>query len=78
MESGQAEVAEVAEVLAGCRLAQLPTLLAENELARGDIVDLLPAQAATGLPISILRPRIKQLLPKVSLLVETLGVALDD
>ena len=68
--------AEVAAVVAGCGIAQLPTWLAQRELESGEIVEVLPGLATTGLPLTLLWPRSKQSLPKVSALIDRLAETL--
>lgn len=65
--------AEVAAVLAGCGIAQLPTWLAEKELERGLIVEVLSEFSTAGLPLNLVWLKKKQLLPKVGLLIDLLG-----
>lgn len=68
---GNAE-GEVAAVIAGCGIAQLPTWLVEKELESGVLVQVLPESSTTGLPISILWRKNKELLPKMALLINAL------
>jgi DNA-binding transcriptional LysR family regulator len=76
MALGNAEAVAAAAV-AGCGIAQLPTWLVERHLQSGEIVELLPRHSTLGLPFSLLWPKSKQRLPKVSLLIELLSNALN-
>ncbi len=64
--------AQVAAVVAGLGVAQMATWLLEKELASGALVPILPELAVEGLPLFIVWPRRKQLLPKVDALLATL------
>jgi len=75
--AGNAE-AQVALVLAGLGIAQLPTWLIERQLADGSLVDVLPHESTPGLPVHVVWPRAKQDLPRVHQLVTTLCQALGD
>lgn len=70
--------AQVDAVLAGCGIAQLATWLVEHHLAAGRLVQFLPEAATDGLPLHLIWPRSRQLLPKVDALlnhlVSTLGI----
>jgi DNA-binding transcriptional LysR family regulator len=57
--------AQVQAVKTGYGIAQLATWLIKDELERGDLVEVLPALATDGLPLSLVWPRSRQLLPKV-------------
>lgn len=61
---GSAE-AQVQAVSSGLGLAQLATWLIRDELARGDLVEILPEMAVDGLPLYLVWPRSRQLSPKV-------------
>jgi DNA-binding transcriptional LysR family regulator len=69
--------AQVEAVLAGCGLAQLATWLVDEHLASGRLVQLLPDAATDGLPLHLVWPRSRQLLPKVDGLLSYLGSALE-
>jgi len=68
---GSAE-AQVETVKAGFGIAQLATWLIKDELARGELVEILPDLATVGLPLHLVWPRRKQLTPKVDALLELL------
>ena len=68
---GSAE-AQVETVKAGFGIAQLATWLIKDELASGELVEILPDLATVGLPLHLVWPRRKQLTPKVDALLETL------
>ena len=75
---GSAE-AQVGAVKAGFGIAQLATWLIEDELARGDLVEILPGLATVGLPLHLAWPRSRQLSPKVNALLDALteGLRID-
>ena len=50
----------------------MPIWLVHQQLARGELVILLPHQQPDGLPLSLVWPRRKQLLPKVDALLSAL------
>ncbi|QDY43836.1 LysR family transcriptional regulator [Candidatus Pantoea soli] len=64
--------AQVQAVCAGLGVAQMPSWLIREPLARGDLVIILPEQQPDGLPLSLIWPRRKQLLPKVDALLAAL------
>jgi DNA-binding transcriptional LysR family regulator len=72
---GSAE-AQVGAVKAGFGIAQLATWLIKDELARGELVEILPALATAGLPLHLVWPRSRQLSPKVNALLEALTAGL--
>ncbi|TPG42629.1 LysR family transcriptional regulator [Sphingomonas koreensis] len=72
---GSAE-AQVGAVKAGFGIAQLATWLIKDELDRGELVQILPALAASGLPLHLVWPRSRQLSPKVNALLEALTAGL--
>lgn len=72
---GNAE-AQVAAVKAGCGIAQLATWLVSDEIARGELVQVLPALATDGLPLNLAWPVGRQLLPKVDVVLERLATEL--
>lgn len=59
----------VAAVLAGHGIAQLATWLTEDELRKGDIVEILPNLSTNGLALNLIWPKSRQLVPKVNALV---------
>ena len=65
--------AQVEAVLAGGGVAQLATWLVDDHLASGRLVELLPDLATEGLPLHLVWPRSRQLLPKVDGLLTYLG-----
>lgn len=69
--------AQVETVLAGGGVAQLATWLVEEHLASGRLVQLLPDAAIDGLPLHLVWPRSRQLLPKVDGLLSYLGSLLE-
>ncbi|KRC23424.1 LysR family transcriptional regulator [Acidovorax sp. Root217] len=60
-------------VVAGLGIAPLATWLADGHLAAGRLVPILPQLDADGLPLHIVWPLSKQLLPKVDRLVDHLA-----
>ncbi|MGE8499739.1 MAG: LysR substrate-binding domain-containing protein [Pseudomonas sp.] len=64
--------AQVAAVVAGCGIAQLPTWLISRQLEEGTLVEVLPQLATEGLPITLLWIKRRQALPKVGALLEAL------
>jgi DNA-binding transcriptional LysR family regulator len=72
MVMGSAE-AQVEAVRAGFGVAQLATWLVAEELAAGELVEVLPGQATEGLPLHVLWPKSRQLIPKVDALLTLLG-----
>ncbi|MDM0004748.1 LysR substrate-binding domain-containing protein [Variovorax sp. J22G73] len=69
--------AQVETVLAGGGVAQLATWLVEEHLASGRLVQRLPDAAIDGLPLHLVWPRSRQLLPKVDGLLSYLGSLLE-
>ena len=69
---GSAE-AQVGAVKAGFGIAQLATWLIKDELARGEMIEILPDLATGGLPLHLVWPRRRQLVPKVDALLEALS-----
>lgn len=65
--------AQVEAVLAGVGVAQLATWLVEDHLASARLVQLLPDMETEGLPLHLVWPRSRQLLPKVDALLSYLG-----
>ncbi|WP_419900247.1 LysR family transcriptional regulator [Roseomonas sp. USHLN139] len=72
---GSAE-AQVEAVKAGFGIAQLATWLIQHELARGELVEVLPEFAIEGLPLHLVWPRSRQLSPKVDALLNLLTAEL--
>jgi len=72
---GSAE-AQVGAVKVGFGVAQLATWLIKDELARGELVEILPDLATKGLPLHLVWPRSRQLSPKVDALLELLASGL--
>lgn len=65
--------AQVSAVLAGCGIAPLATWLVKEELQTGRLVEILPHLRTDGLPLNLVWPRSRQLLPKVDAFVEFLA-----
>ncbi|MFN7123255.1 MAG: LysR family transcriptional regulator [Hydrogenophaga sp.] len=63
-------------VVAGLGVAQLATWLAEDELQAGRLVPILPGLDVDGLPLHIVWPLSKQLLPKVDVVLNHLAAHL--
>ncbi|RQR59758.1 hypothetical protein DIE18_17005 [Burkholderia sp. Bp9125] len=57
--------AQVQAVKAGHGVAQLATWMIGDALRTGELVDVLPALATAGLPVSLIWPRHRRHLPKV-------------
>ena len=68
--------AQLDMVLAGLGVAQMATWLAQEHLAAGRLLPILPALGIDGLPLHIVWPLGKQLLPKVDGLVQHLAAHL--
>lgn len=64
--------AQVQAVCAGLGVAQMPSWLVKEPLARGALEIILPEQQPDGLALSLIWPRRKQLLPKVDALLAAL------
>lgn len=60
---------QVEAVKAGMGIAQLATWLIADDLANGDLVEILPDHATDGLPLHIVWPESRQLTPKVDALI---------
>ena len=73
LDSAEAQVEAVA---AGFGIAQLATWLAADALRDGRVVEVLPQLATEGLPLHLVWPLGKQLLPKVDAVLEMLGESL--
>jgi len=72
---GSAE-AQAGAVKAGFGITQMATWLINEELGRGELVEILPDLATEGLALSLVWPISKQLSPKVDALVAHLGEGL--
>lgn len=72
---GNAE-GQLAAILAGLGIAQLPTWLVRDQIAEGVLVEVLPQLATDGLPINLVWLKSRQYLPKVKLLLEVLAGSL--
>lgn len=72
---GNAE-AQVAAVKAGFGIAQLATWLVREQIAGGELVQVLPNLATDGLSLNLLWPLGRQLLPKVDAVLELLATNL--
>lgn len=68
--------AQLDAVVAGLGVAQLATWLAQAQIRAGRLVPLLPALDVDGLPLHVVWPVAKQLLPKVDGLVSHLSTHL--
>ncbi|MCE0491157.1 LysR family transcriptional regulator [Pantoea sp. Mb-10] len=65
--------AQLQAVRAGLGVAQMPSWLVQDALARGELEIILPQQQPDGLPLTLIWPRRKQLLPKVDALLTALS-----
>jgi len=65
--------AQVQALCGGLGVAQMPSWLIRDPLARGELEIILPEQQPDGLPLSLVWPRRKQLLPKVDSLLTALA-----
>ncbi|MGZ2746825.1 LysR substrate-binding domain-containing protein [Burkholderia stagnalis] len=65
--------AQVHAVKAGYGIAQLATWMIRDELQKGELVDVMPDLATKGLPIHLIWPRSRQLLPKVDTMLNFLA-----
>lgn len=68
--------AQVAAVKSGCGIAQLATWLVRDDIERGELVTILPELATDGLPLNLVWPVGRQLLPKVDAVLELLAIEL--
>lgn len=75
MVLGSAE-AQLDAVMAGLGIAQLATWLAGEHVDAGRLVPVLPDRAVDGLPLHVVWPLAKQLIPKVDSAVTLLGEGL--
>lgn len=66
----------VIAVSAGCGIAQLPSWLIKRQLEEGTLVEVLPHLATDGLAINLIWLKSRQVLPKVSALLEALAAGL--
>lgn len=62
----------VVSALRGCGLIQLPRFHVEDELARGELVQVLPKVASPDMPVSVLYPSQRQLSPRVRVFIDWL------
>jgi DNA-binding transcriptional LysR family regulator len=62
----------VAAAVAGLGLAQIPDYMATDELARGQLVEVMAAHRPAAMPISAVMPSSRLLPPRVRVLLETL------
>jgi DNA-binding transcriptional LysR family regulator len=62
----------LAAVLLGTGICQLPDLLVEGELARGDLVELLPACRPEAMPINLVYPSGRLIPARVRVAIEAL------
>lgn len=65
--------AQVQAVCAGLGVAQMPSWLIRDPLARGELEILFPSHQPDGLMLTLVWPRRKQLLPKVDALLDALS-----
>ncbi|WP_437615837.1 LysR family transcriptional regulator [Erwinia sp. V71] len=65
--------AKVQAVCGGLGIAQMPTWLIREQLSRGELQVILPQWQPEGLPLTLVWPRRKQLLPKVDALLNALS-----
>ncbi|WP_336699177.1 LysR family transcriptional regulator [Pantoea dispersa] len=64
--------AQMQALCAGLGVAQMPSWLVRDALASGALEVIVPQQQPDGLPLSVIWPRRKQLLPKVDALLAAL------
>jgi len=64
---------QIDTVKAGFGVAQLATWLIKEELASGELVEILPQYRTPGLDLHLLWPRSRQLNPKIDAGVKWLG-----
>jgi DNA-binding transcriptional LysR family regulator len=69
-------VGQVAAILAGLGIAQLPTWVVQPQIEQGLLVEVLPQLATDGLPMNLVWLKSRQYLPKVKLLLEVLASSL--
>ncbi|WP_332877627.1 LysR family transcriptional regulator [Massilia sp. S19_KUP03_FR1] len=67
---------QVAAILAGLGIAQLPTWAVKQQVEQGLLVEVLPQLATDGLPINLVWLKSRQYLPKVKLLLDVLANSL--
>ncbi|MXP55400.1 MULTISPECIES: LysR family transcriptional regulator [unclassified Pantoea] len=65
--------AQVQALCGGLGVAQMPSWLVREPLARGELEIILPEQQPDGLALTLIWPRRKQLLPKVDALLAALA-----
>lgn len=59
-------------VLDGCGLAQFPTWLIQEHLARGTLTTVLDEYAGAAMPIHVIWPRTRYIQPKVRIVIDAL------
>ncbi|PWB35182.1 LysR family transcriptional regulator [Pseudomonas sp. SDI] len=67
---------EVAALMAGLGIGQLPTWLVQRHLDQGTLVEVLPELATDGLPMNLVWLRRREALPKVRALLDHLAARL--
>ncbi|UVL01060.1 LysR substrate-binding domain-containing protein [Pseudomonas sp. B21-048] len=65
--------AQVQAVKGGYGISQLATWMIRDELQRGDLVEIMPHLSTPGLPVHLIWPRSRQLLPKVDTMLRFLS-----
>ncbi|PHM59027.1 LysR family transcriptional regulator [Xenorhabdus sp. KK7.4] len=65
--------AQVSAVKAGYGIAQLATWIVRDDIQRGELVTVLPELTTDGLPLHLVWPVGRQLLPKVDIVLELLS-----
>lgn len=68
--------AQVLAVKGGYGISQLATWMIREELQRGELVEILPHLATPGLPVNLIWPRSRQLIPKVDSVLRYLSLHL--
>ncbi|WP_340608617.1 LysR family transcriptional regulator [Xenorhabdus bharatensis] len=65
--------AQVSAVKAGYGIAQLATWIVRDDIKRGELITVLPELTTDGLPLHLVWPVGRQLLPKVDIVLELLS-----
>ncbi|MEG0862048.1 MAG: LysR substrate-binding domain-containing protein [Pseudomonas sp.] len=65
--------AQAQAVKGGYGISQLATWMIKDELQRGELVEILPDLSTPGLPVNLIWPRSRQLVPKVDALTRLLA-----
>lgn len=65
--------AQVQAVKGGYGISQLATWMIRDELQRGELVEIMPNLSTPGLPIHIIWPLSRQLLPKVDIMIRLIA-----